>query len=116
LKRTISSTGSLYASTSNFTGEKAQWLDSFCNVLRDPAGDAGGVYTNTMKVFLLQYGYDLPFAENVDSDPENHPPVIPANPDPEEKEHCAAVYKQLCMASFFSLELILHDHSDLTWP
>ncbi|KAJ7716492.1 hypothetical protein B0H14DRAFT_3522255 [Mycena olivaceomarginata] len=45
--------------------------------------------------FIRRYGYDLPFSENVDGDPEENPPVIPGNPDAEEKKRRDAIRKQL---------------------
>ncbi|KAJ7748846.1 hypothetical protein B0H14DRAFT_3513700 [Mycena olivaceomarginata] len=45
--------------------------------------------------FIRRYGYDLPFSENVDGNPEENPPVIPGNPDAEEKKRRDAIRKQL---------------------
>jgi hypothetical protein len=51
--------------------------------------------------FIRRYGYDLPFSENVDGDPADNPPDIPANPDAEEKKCRNGIQKQLRMVSFF---------------
>jgi hypothetical protein len=53
--------------------------------------------------FIRRYGYNLPFSENVDGDPEENPPVIPGNPDAEKKKCHNAIRKQLRTVSFFCL-------------
>jgi hypothetical protein len=93
-------TGQAPGRKSDFTGEKAKWLDSFCNALQEAGDNPGSVYTDTTKAFLLRYGYDLPFGQNVDGNPDDHPPVISESPDLEEKERRAVVYKQLRTVSF----------------
>lgn len=70
---------------SDFTGEKAEWLDGFHNAVCDAGADPGSVYTDATNTFLHRYGYDLPFADNVDGDPEDNPPVLLTNPDVSEK-------------------------------
>jgi hypothetical protein len=106
-------TGQAPGRKSDFTGEKYEWLDGFRDAVRDATGDPGTVYTDVTRVFLLRYGYDLPFGENVNGNPEDHPPVISADPDPEEKEHRTKVYKQLRTVSFL---LLLHNLIVLTYP
>ncbi|KAK7029759.1 hypothetical protein R3P38DRAFT_3188629 [Favolaschia claudopus] len=61
---------------SSFKGEKEQWLEQFQDQLRDAGDDPGTVYDDATNTFLLRYGYDLPFAQNVDGKPEDNPPNI----------------------------------------
>jgi hypothetical protein len=85
---------------SDFTGEKKVWLDSFHDQIRDASNDPGSVYSDATMAFIRRYGYDLPFSENVDGDPAENPPDIPANPDAEEKKRRDGIQKQLRMVSF----------------
>lgn len=66
-------TGKAPGRVSHFSGEKAEWLSRFETELQD-TDDPGDVYTDATNQFLIRYGYDLPFGENVDGDPEDHPP------------------------------------------
>jgi hypothetical protein len=94
-------TGQAHGRKSDFTGEKQQWLSGFCDALRDAGDDPGSVYTDATNAFILQYGYDLPFGDNVDGDPAANPPVISTNPDTEEKERRNTIQTQLRAVSFW---------------
>jgi hypothetical protein len=95
-------TGQARGRKSDFTGEKQQWLGGFCDALQDAGDDPGSVYTDVTNAFILRYGYDLPFGDNVDGDPAANPPVISANPDAKEKERRDTIQKQLRAVSFFA--------------
>ncbi|KAJ6461988.1 hypothetical protein C8R47DRAFT_1225622 [Mycena vitilis] len=69
--------------SSDFCGEKEAWLATYREQVID-ADDIGAVYTDATNAFLLRYGYDLPFGENVDGDPEDHPP--PTGPVSDEEQ------------------------------
>ncbi|KAJ7895927.1 hypothetical protein B0H14DRAFT_3425876 [Mycena olivaceomarginata] len=71
---------------SDFMGEKAEWLESFKDDVSSAGPAVGKEYTNITNRFLLRYGYNLPFGDNVDGDPEDNPPVIDQDVDEEEKE------------------------------
>jgi hypothetical protein len=95
-------TGEPRGRKSDFTGEKQQWLSGFCDALQGSGDDPGSVYTDATNAFVLRYGYDLPFGDNVDGDPAANPPVISANPDAKEKERRDTIQKQLRAVSFFA--------------
>ncbi|KAJ6487493.1 hypothetical protein C8R47DRAFT_1216263 [Mycena vitilis] len=59
--------------SSDFSGEKEAWLATYREQVID-ADDIGAVYTDATNAFLLRYGYDLPFGDNVDGDPDDNPP------------------------------------------
>ncbi|KAF8197799.1 hypothetical protein K438DRAFT_1967359 [Mycena galopus ATCC 62051] len=80
---------------SDFTGEKEAWLDGFREKLQEAGDDPGGVYTDATNAFILRYGYDLAFTENVEGDPEADPPVIEAAADDEEKARRSGIQKKL---------------------
>ncbi|KAF8215392.1 hypothetical protein K438DRAFT_1955374 [Mycena galopus ATCC 62051] len=80
---------------SDFMGEKLEWLNGFREQLQDAGDDPGPVYTEATQKFLLRYGYELPFNENVEGDPEKNPPVIEPATTPEEKARRAAIQKNL---------------------
>ncbi|KAJ6479768.1 hypothetical protein C8R45DRAFT_1101212 [Mycena sanguinolenta] len=67
-------TGALPGRTSHFQGEKEEWLSQFRERLQD-ADDVGEVYDDATLRFLERYGYDLPFGQNIDGNPEDHPPL-----------------------------------------
>ncbi|KAF8145018.1 hypothetical protein K438DRAFT_2028941 [Mycena galopus ATCC 62051] len=87
--------GGVRGRKSDFTGEKLEWLDSFRVQLQDAGDDPGPVYTEATQKFLLRYGYNLPFSENADDDPEDNPPVIEPAITPEEKARRAAIQRSL---------------------
>ncbi|KAJ7741253.1 hypothetical protein B0H16DRAFT_1693984 [Mycena metata] len=71
---------------SDFTGEKAEWLDSFKDTILGAGRDEiRAEYTDIANRFVLRYGYDLPFSDNVVGDPTLNPPVIPVAVTEEEK-------------------------------
>ncbi|KAK7048773.1 hypothetical protein R3P38DRAFT_3175027 [Favolaschia claudopus] len=80
---------------SAFVGEKQDWLEQFRDQLRDAADDPGTVYDDATNAFLLRYGYDLPFTQNVDGKPEDNPPNISPNPDKVEKTRRDGIQKKL---------------------
>jgi hypothetical protein len=92
-------TGESRGRKSDFTGEKAEWLDTFRDQLRDAGKDPGSVYTDATNAVITRYGYDLPFAENVDRDPESKPPVILPTTDEEEKARRGSIQQKLCIVS-----------------
>jgi hypothetical protein len=94
-------TGESRGRKSNFTGEKKDWLDTFRDQLRDAGTDPGSVYSDATKAFIMRYGYDLPFSDNVDGDPEEQPPVILPTSDEDEKAQRDSIQKKLCLVSFF---------------
>ncbi|KAJ7794516.1 hypothetical protein B0H14DRAFT_3496883 [Mycena olivaceomarginata] len=69
-------TGESRGRKSDFTGEKKDWLNTFRDQLRDAGKDPGSVYSDATKAFIMRYGYDLPFSDNVDGDPEEQPPKL----------------------------------------
>ncbi|KAJ7829804.1 hypothetical protein B0H14DRAFT_3465340 [Mycena olivaceomarginata] len=80
---------------SDFTGEKAEWLDGFRDAMHDAGADPGSVYIDAINTFLGRYGYDLPFDDNMDGDPEDNPPVLLTNPDTSEKTRRGTIQKKL---------------------
>ncbi|KAJ7500472.1 hypothetical protein B0H11DRAFT_2225467 [Mycena galericulata] len=79
-------TGKAPGRTSDFSGEKKAWLEGFRDLLVEAGSDPGPVYTDVTNLFLLRYGFDLPFSENVDGKPEDNPPPADVEkPTPEEK-------------------------------
>ncbi|KAJ7669563.1 hypothetical protein DFH06DRAFT_1321622 [Mycena polygramma] len=72
-----------------------EWLETWRDELLEAGGDPGPVYTKATTRFLTRYGYDLPFATNIEGNPEENPPVIDAHPDPEEKKRHGRIYKSL---------------------
>ncbi|KAJ7797239.1 hypothetical protein B0H14DRAFT_3493972 [Mycena olivaceomarginata] len=88
-------TGKSRGRKSDFMGEKAEWLDTFRDQLRDAGKDPGSVYTDATNAFITRYRYDLPFAENVDRDPESKPPVILPTTDEEEKARRGSIQQKL---------------------
>ncbi|KAJ7794529.1 hypothetical protein B0H14DRAFT_3496893 [Mycena olivaceomarginata] len=67
------------------------------------SNDPGSVYSDAIVAFICWYGYDLLLSENVDGDPADNLPDIPANPDTEERKCRNGIQKQLCMklANYF---------------
>ncbi|KAF8190278.1 hypothetical protein K438DRAFT_1971149 [Mycena galopus ATCC 62051] len=65
--------------SSDFTGEKKEFLESFYDRLLEAGfgsgGNPGPIYTDVTDKWLQQYGYDLPLSQNVDGDPVDNPPV-----------------------------------------
>ncbi|KAJ6448971.1 hypothetical protein C8R47DRAFT_1210026 [Mycena vitilis] len=80
---------------SDFKGEKMEWLDTWRDDILEAEGDPGPIYTKATTRFLTRYGYDLPFATNVEGDPEDNPPEVDPLPDDEEKKRRAGIYKSL---------------------
>jgi hypothetical protein len=92
--------GGVRGRKSDFTGEKMDWLDGFREQLKEAGKDPGPVYTEATHKFILRYGYDLPFKDNVEGDPENDPPVIEPATDAAEKEHRAEIQINLRQVHF----------------
>jgi hypothetical protein len=91
--------------SSDFSGEKEAWLDSFKDQIvgkdKQAVGDA---YTDVTTRFLMRYGYDLPFGENVDGDPEDNPPPAAPKPMPaDEKTHRETIRVTLRQVGYFYL-------------
>ncbi|KAF8192866.1 hypothetical protein K438DRAFT_1969980 [Mycena galopus ATCC 62051] len=68
--------GGVRGRKSDFTGEKMEWLDSFREQLEEAGDDPGPVYTEATNKFILRYGYNLPFKDNVEGDPEDDLPKL----------------------------------------
>ncbi|KAJ6459370.1 hypothetical protein C8R47DRAFT_1226660 [Mycena vitilis] len=69
-------TGKPQGASSHFEGEKKEWLESFHEDLVAASDDPGSVYTDVTSRFLMRYGYDLPFAQNVEGNPDDNPPDL----------------------------------------
>ncbi|KAJ7734864.1 hypothetical protein B0H16DRAFT_1467413 [Mycena metata] len=81
---------------SDFMDEKADWLDTFKDtILGAGREEIGAEYTEITNRFILRYGYDLPFTENVVGDPTLNPPVIPVATTEEEKTRRAEIRSTL---------------------
>ncbi|KAJ7494553.1 hypothetical protein B0H11DRAFT_1910568 [Mycena galericulata] len=80
-----SKTGKAPGRASDFTGEKKTWLESFRDLLVEAGTEPGPVYTDVTNLFLLRYGFDLPFSQNVEGNPEDNPPPAGETVSPEEK-------------------------------
>ncbi|KAJ7230899.1 hypothetical protein B0H12DRAFT_1077305 [Mycena haematopus] len=80
---------------SDFTEEKQVWLDGWRQQIQDAGADPGAVYTDATLAWIRRYGYDLPFSENVDGDPDDNVPIIDDDPDPEEKLRRQDIQKRL---------------------
>ncbi|KAJ7153790.1 hypothetical protein C8R46DRAFT_1042168 [Mycena filopes] len=81
---------------SDFTGEKAEWLDSFkATVTGAGLQGVGAEYTDITNRFILRYGYDLPFKQNTAEDPTLNPPVISEDVTPEETTRRKAIRAKL---------------------
>ncbi|KAJ7432046.1 hypothetical protein B0H11DRAFT_2261110 [Mycena galericulata] len=78
-------TGKAPGRVSDFSGEKKTWLETFRDLLVEAGSDPGPVYTDVTNLFLLRYGFDLPFAQNVEGDPKDNPPPAGETVSPEEK-------------------------------
>ncbi|KAF8215190.1 hypothetical protein K438DRAFT_1955171 [Mycena galopus ATCC 62051] len=65
--------------SSDFTGEKKAFLESFYDRLLEAGfgsgGDPGPIYTEVTDKWLQRYGYDLPLNQNVEGDPVDNPPA-----------------------------------------
>lgn len=94
-------------------GEKAEWLESFKDDVSSAGPAVGKEYTNITNRFLLRYGYDLPFGDNVDGDPEDNPPVIDQDVDEEEKERRDKIRATLRIVSVLSIIQLFKAHSPL---
>ncbi|KAF8139534.1 hypothetical protein K438DRAFT_2030521 [Mycena galopus ATCC 62051] len=71
---------------SHFTGEKQLWLNTFHEKLHEAGDDPRSVYTDAANTFIQWYGYDLPFGDNVNGNPEDAPPeILPPSDDAEKK-------------------------------
>ncbi|KAJ6477687.1 hypothetical protein C8R45DRAFT_934345 [Mycena sanguinolenta] len=88
-------TGEPRGRKSDFTGEKQAWLEGWRDKIQDTSSDPGAVYTDATLAWIRRYGYDLPFSENVDGDPEENPPVISPDADQDEKKRRAEIQKKL---------------------
>ncbi|KAJ7439841.1 hypothetical protein FB451DRAFT_1191917 [Mycena latifolia] len=60
-------TGKPQGHASAFQGEKLKWLESFAEEFK-MTQDRTSFYNKVVKHFLIRYGYDLPFSENVEGD------------------------------------------------
>jgi hypothetical protein len=98
---------------SDFMGEKAEWLESFKDNVSSAGPAVGKEYTNITNRFLLRYGYDLPFGDNVDGDPEDNPPVIDQDVDEEEKERRDKIRATLRIVGVLSIIQLFKAHSPL---
>lgn len=94
-------TGKAQGRTSHFSGEKLEWLESFRQQILDAGEDPGPVYTDVTNLFLLRYGYDLPFSDNVDGNPDEHPPPPLGNPSPAEQSRRDELREKLRAVSAF---------------
>ncbi|KAF8210744.1 hypothetical protein K438DRAFT_1958967 [Mycena galopus ATCC 62051] len=80
---------------SHFTGEKQEWLETIRDAIRDAGEDVGSVYIEAANSFLLRYGYDFPFGENVDGNPEDNSPDTSPVTDLEEKTRWDGIRNKL---------------------
>jgi hypothetical protein len=92
-------TGKPPGRTSDFTGEKKEWLESFYPDLLDAGfgtgGDPGSVYDSITAKWFDRYGYDLPITENVAGDPDAKPPPLLSPVSDEDKKKRRELQKKL---------------------
>ncbi|KAJ7841674.1 hypothetical protein B0H13DRAFT_1910139 [Mycena leptocephala] len=92
-------TGKPPGRTSDFTGEKKEWLESFYPDLLDAGfgtgGDPGSVYDSITAKWFDRYGYDLPITENVAGDPDAKPPPLLSPVPDEDKKKRRELQKKL---------------------
>ncbi|KAJ7078590.1 hypothetical protein B0H15DRAFT_954490 [Mycena belliarum] len=77
MARKVKASGEPPGRKSDFTGEKKEWLESFRPRLLEVAKNPSKTYDEITNLFILRYGYDLPWAENVVGSLEDQPPPPP---------------------------------------
>ncbi|KAJ7843568.1 hypothetical protein B0H14DRAFT_2585705 [Mycena olivaceomarginata] len=86
-------------------GEKAEWLNTFRDQLRDAGKDPGSVYTDTTNAFITRY-----------RDPESKPPVILPTTDEEEKARRGSIQQKLRIVHSAAIAGILGTMQTMSGP